>query len=206
MFSRKNIRSFLLVVCLLAVTLTCSGSVFNRHNTISDNDTATLYGPVTAISAKQTIDRITYLQDKSNDPIYLFIDSPGGEVFEGTKIIDAIMSSKRPIYTVDVGMAASMAAFIHSYGQKRYMLPHSTLMFHNASGGYEGEISKVKSRLAYLLTVMLELNQNVSKRSGISVDELQNKEETEWWILPDEAKQRHLIDDTITILVPTTGK
>jgi ATP-dependent Clp protease protease subunit len=157
----------------------------------------TLYGAVTTESALKTIQQIRDLQDGSTAPIYLYIDSPGGEIFSGIKIVDAIQASKRPIYTVDIGMAASMAAWIESYGVKRYMLPHATLMYHNASGGVNGDVVRDRSQLDYLDKIILSMNTNVSKRSGVPLDTLTLKENSEWWLTADESLKNHLVDGII---------
>lgn len=196
----KKILSIVVVFGLL-FSLACSSTTKKDDDyNFSKDDVVTLYGTVNATTAASVIDQLKKIQDKSTKPIYFFIDSPGGEVFQGTKIIDAMLASKRPIYTVDIGMAASMAAFIHSYGTKRFMLPHAIIMFHNASGSFEGEASKMQSRMTMLALVMGDFNNNVVKRTGVTLDELQAKENVEWWILSGEALQRHFVDGIATTL------
>jgi ATP-dependent Clp protease protease subunit len=137
----------------------------------------------------------------------LYIDSPGGEISAGLKIIDAMQASKRPIYTVDIGLAASMAGWIESYGVKRYMLPRASLMYHNGSGGVLGDFVRDRSELEYYEKIELELNQNVSKRSGVPLNIIQSNENAEWWILSDEALKNHLVDGIInTVGYPAEQK
>lgn len=173
----------------------CSAQTSTTDGISYEKDTITLYGPVNTNSAERVVRKLHELQDKSKKPIYLFIDSPGGQVFAGSKIIDAMMASKRPVYTVDVGTAASMAAFIHSYGVKRYMLPHSVIMFHNASSEYSGDVIHIKSELQLISQFMDQLNANVVERTGVPLKELKEKEGQEWWILAEEALSRHFVDE-----------
>jgi ATP-dependent Clp protease protease subunit len=183
------------VILSLSLSIYCSSS--SPKKTVPKSNAVTLYGAVTTESALKTIQQIRNLQDGSTTPIYLFIDSPGGEVFAGIKIVDAMQASKRPIYTVDIGMAASMAAWIESFGVKRYMLPHATLMYHNASGGVEGDVVRDRSQLDYLDKVILGMNSNVSKRSGVPLETLLLKENSEWWLTADEALTNHLVDGLV---------
>ena len=180
----------------VSVAIWCSTPP-TKKPVIPPKSAATLYGAVTNESAFKTIQQIRSFQDGTKTPIYLYIDSPGGAVYAGIKIIDAIQASKRPVYTVDIGLAASMAAYIESYGVKRYMLPHAVLMYHNASGGFEGDLVRDRSQLDLIDKILLDVNTNVSKRSGISLDTLLLKENSEWWLTSDESLKNNLIDGVI---------
>lgn len=132
-------------------------------------NTVTLYGAVNDASAKQVINEIHEKQDGTKNPLYLAINSMGGEVYAGLRIIDAIKLSKRPIYTVDVGVADSMAAWIFEFGKVRIMNPYSTLMYHYISGKHEGTLLAVASQIAYWLQVQEALNVQIAARTGLTV-------------------------------------
>lgn len=163
---------------------------------ITNKDVITLYGKIDGASAAAVINQIHAKQHEGTklQPLYLVIDSPGGEVQAGLRIIDAIQQSKRPIITVDVGLAASMAAYIFEHGHARMMNPHSTLMFHLASMGMASDLGRLDSQLQYTLKVMRGLNQQVATRSGIPLDEFEKRIIQEWWVLPEEASQSKLVD------------
>lgn len=138
------------------------------------------------------------LQSVNKDkPIYLLLDSPGGEVIEGARIIDSMAASKRPVYTVAMGEAASMAAIIHSYGVKRYMLPNSILMYHFISGSYSGDVVHVTSRLHVAQMLNTRYIKHISEVSSVKEETLNQKLMVEWWVAADEAIEQKLIDDTI---------
>lgn len=198
---KKNpLLSILFFVLIILGSVSCTASSQSTKDSITPENVVTLYGEVTAKSANIVIARLHDLYAiPTKQPIYFFIDSGGGSVFAGTKIIDTMLASPRPIYTIDVGIAASMAAFIHSYGVKRYMLPHAILMFHNASITYNSDIVRIESELIMLKSIMVDLNNNVCDRSKVKIEELQARESQEWWILSYEAKQRGFIDDIITV-------
>ena len=194
---RKILLPALLILTIL-LGITCSAASSTK---LSDHDIATLYGPVTSESANVLIQKLHEDGEYSSDkPIYLFIDSPGGEVFAGAKIIDAMKASTRPIYTVDVGLAASMAAWIEEYGVKRYMFPHAVLMFHDASVGYEQDkLSFIGSRVNMVASLVYNFNNDMSQKCKISLNEIMIREDREWWVLSAEAKQRNLVDDVIAM-------
>lgn len=198
---KKNpIFSILFFILIVLSSVSCSASSGASKDEITEHDTVTLYGTVDDKTTSAVITKLHELYaSSSKEPIYFLIDSPGGSVFDGTKIIDTMIASPRPIYTVDIGLAASMAAFIHSYGTKRFMLPHAIIMFHNASTTYNSDVVRIESELFMLKSMMNDLNLNVCKRSNIKMEELRVKESEEWWILSNEAKNRGLIDDIITL-------
>lgn len=170
-------------------------------NKFSSDDVVTLYGEVSVDSANKIIAQLQKTaQGPDTKPVLFFINSPGGDVFQGTRIVDAMLASKRPIYTIDIGMAASMAAYIHSYGTQRLMLPHAVLMYHNASSSYSGDVNHLKNEIIMLMSMMNDLNKNVSDRSGVPLDELTTKENTEWWVLSGEAQERHFVDKVINTM------
>lgn len=188
-----------LVLCLLlaCIPLPASSQIFIPIPVVS-SESVTLYGEVTLDSASRLVAAIQEAnEEKTSEPIYLYINSPGGDILSGGMIVDAMAASRRPVYTVDVGLAASMAALIHTYGAKRYMLPHSVLMFHRASMGLEDDISHVEQRIALLEAIVADYEQHLAKMTGLSVAEIQAHEDHQWWMLPAEAQKNHLIDGVL---------
>jgi ATP-dependent Clp protease protease subunit len=89
------------------------------------------------------LDSIT---DSNNpEPIWLYINSPGGEIYSGLSIYDTINMIKSPVYTVVMGLAASMAFVLATSGEKghRYSLPNSRLMLHQPLGGAIGQATDI---------------------------------------------------------------
>lgn len=159
----------------------------------------TLYGTVNEASAHQVISAIQAANrdTKNHDPIILYIDSGGGELFAGASIVDAMDASRRPVWTVDVRFAASMAAIIHSYGAKRYMLPRAVLMHHEASGGVEGSPAQMASRLASVSAIVEGFEKHVAKVAHLSLAEFRAREARNWWMLAEDAVKAHLADEIV---------
>jgi len=158
----------------------------------------TMYGEVNDANAHEVISGIQAAnREKSTAPIILYIDSPGGELFAGAGIIDAMDASRRPVWTVDVGIAASMAAIIHSYGIKRFMLPHALLMHHDARGGVSGSPAQMESQLSAMNRMVEGFERHVAKVAHLSLAELRAHEAITWWLLADEAVKAHLADQIV---------
>lgn len=142
--------------------------------------------------------RIHKLQKVNKDkPIYLLINSYGGEIIQGSRIISAMQASKRPVYTVSMGTTASMAAAIHSYGVKRYITPFSELMYHLAGVGLVTNAVAAKQQLDHLEVTVEELDKNLIARSKVTASEFHTHQLQEWWISSAEALQYHLVDDIV---------
>lgn len=162
---------------------------------------ATLYGPVTDAAATQVIGQIQQAnaQEPDDRPIVLFIDSPGGSLSAGWRIIDAITASRKPVWTANVGVAYSMAAIIFEYGAKRAMFPHAVLMFHHEYGGAEGSSEQIMAQATVIRRQVVEIEEHVSKRAGIPVRDFREKETAQWWLLAKDAVKAHLADQIIVL-------
>lgn len=165
------------------------------------SEAVTLYGEVDMASAAKVIAGIQ-AQNKIDTklPILLFINSPGGDVIAGNMILDAMMASRRPIITVDVGMAASMAAFVFEAGSKRVISPGAILMFHEASMGAQGDLSHVRSRVDVVSRLVDRYETFVAKRAGISLEAYRAHAAAQWWLLDSEAVDAKLAD--VVALIP----
>lgn len=101
-------------------------------------------------SANLIVAQLLYLDSQNNSlPINLYINSPGGSVYAGLAIYDAIQMIKAPVHTFAVGVTASMSTVLLSSGAPghRYALPHATIHMHPAGGGAQGYTEDV--RIAY---------------------------------------------------------
>lgn len=95
-----------------------------------------LISEVTAETMNDLLMQLMYLEAQdSEEPVVLYINSPGGEVTSGLAVYDFMRMMKRPLITICTGTAASMGAVLFLGADKRYMLPHSKIMIHDASYG-----------------------------------------------------------------------
>ena len=99
----------------------------------------TLTGPVGLEQAELLTGALLYLDaQRSDEPIHLYINSPGGSVTDGLAIHDVMRQCRHPVYTYCMGQASSMAAVLLAAGARRFALPNSQIMIHQPSGGAVG--------------------------------------------------------------------
>lgn len=162
---------------------------------LTNDNTVTLYGEVDINTVEVVIKNINEKKKKQPERIYLLITSPGGSVLAGAKLISLIEGSDTPIDTVCVTLCASMGAQIHAYGVKRYMTDRSSLMFHPASVGMQGELETIISRIKYLNQYINKMDAYVARRTGIPYDQFKKRIRDELWLDSKEATQENFNDD-----------
>lgn len=139
---------------------------------------------------------------QTTQPIYLLINSPGGSVMDGAMVISAIEASKAPVYTVCLQLCASMAAMIHQYGAERMMVDRSILMFHDASGGVQGPVPQMLSRLNMINNFVNKTDKFVAARAGIDLDVFHNRAHAEIWLDAEDATKEKFNDKIVNVLLP----
>ena len=125
--------------------------------------------PVTSDSANRIVAQLLFLEaDDPDKDIFLYINSPGGSVYDGLGIFDTMQHVKPDIHTVCVGLAASMGAFLLCAGAKgkRSSLLHSRIMIHQPLGGARGQASDIRIQADEILFIKDKLNKELSDRTG----------------------------------------
>lgn len=139
--------------------------------------------------------QLVELDKQSDKPIWLYIDSPGGSVFAGTKLIGQMQSLRSPVHTVCVSICASMAAVIHQHGTQRLSTNHAVLMFHPISGGFQGELPQMESRMRWVKRTGEKMNAYIVSRSKMGADEFSRLERNEFWVDAQDSLEFGLIDN-----------
>lgn len=153
---------------------------------------------VTGESVDVAIALLTDMTDKHKD-IYLLINSPGGSVFDGLRLISFIESSSSKIHTVCVFICASMAAHLHQSGAERLMEDSGLLMFHPATGGVQGQVDNMMSQVDTIQKIVNSLDAKASSKSNIPYLEFKRKVAFEYWVNPQEAISTKLADRLVYI-------
>ncbi len=137
--------------------------------------------------------------DEPDQDIYIYINSPGGQVSSGLAIYDTMQYIKPDIQTICLGQAASMGAFLLSAGtkNKRFALPHSRIMIHQPSGGFQGQHTDIQIQAKEINRVRTILEQVMAEHCGQSVDKLHLDTERDNYMTGEEAKAYGLIDHVI---------
>ncbi len=138
-------------------------------------------------------------QDAKKD-IFLYINSPGGSVYDALAIYDTMQFVTNDIQTVGIGVQASAAAFLLSSGTKgkRFLLPHSTVMIHQPSSGTRGKISDQEIDLREGLRLKKLLEEIMAKNTGQKPSRVHEDMERDKWLDAKEAKAYGIVDKIIT--------
>lgn len=145
--------------------------------------------------------QLLYLEmDNNKKPITMYINSPGGSVYDGMAIYDVAKFVSCPVGTTCWGTAASMAAVLLAAGEKgmRMALPHSQIMIHCPSGG-TGRVTAPDMRIAAAEMEKCEnmLYEVLAKDMGKDFDYVKAKCDRDYWLTPEEAKEEGIIDNVI---------
>ena len=155
---------------------------------------------VTPETANIVIAQLLHLayEDPKKD-IKLYINSPGGSVYDGLAIIDTMNYIEPDVQTIGIGLQASMGAMLLSSGTKgkRYALPNARIMIHQPSSGTEGKITDQEIALKegiYLKQVLAEM---MAKNTGKSIKEVEKAMDRDHWMSAEEAQKFGIIDEVI---------
>jgi len=132
--------------------------------------------------------------------IYMYINSPGGVVTAGLAIYDTMQYIKPKVATLCIGQACSMGSLLLCGGEKgmRYSLPHSRIMIHQPSGGYQGQATDIEIHAQETLKIKRLINGLYSKHTGQDIKYVEKSMERDNFMSPEEAKKFGIIDKIIT--------
>ena len=138
-------------------------------------------------------------EDPKKD-IKLYINSPGGSVYDGLAIIDTMNYIEPDVQTIGIGLQASMGAMLLSAGAKgkRYVLPNSRIMIHQPSSGTQGKITDQEIALKEGIYLKQKLAEMLAKNTGKDVKQVIKDMDRDNWMSAEEAKTYGLIDEVLT--------
>ena len=155
---------------------------------------------VNSHTANVIVAQLLYLAyENPDEDIKLYINSPGGSVYDGLAIYDTMNFIKPDVQTIGVGLQASMGAFLLSAGAKgkRAILPNARVMIHQPSSGTRGKITDQEIDLKEGLLLKEKLAQILAKNSGQKLEKLKNDMERDYWMSAEEAVKYGLVDKII---------
>lgn len=161
----------------------------DRSTILLENRIIMLVGEVNEALAYQVTSAMHILAKESNDPIQLFINSPGGSVCDGLSIIDTMNFIKCPVYTICCGLAASMGSAILVSGEPghRMSLPNSEIMFHQVSTQSAGNINDIRVAVQQSERVNGRMAKIICDACGLSVEEYTAMTQRDKYLWPEEA-------------------
>ena len=157
-------------------------------------------GPVEDHMANLVIAQLLFLESENpNKDIHLYINSPGGAVTSGLAIYDTMQFINCDISTICVGQAASMGALLLAGGAngKRAALPHSRVMVHQPSAGFQGQATDISIHAAEVLALKRRLNEIMAKHTGQTVETIEKDLERDNFMSAEAAVKYGLIDSVL---------
>jgi len=141
--------------------------------------------------------QLLYLNSTDSDKdISIYINSPGGSVYDGLGIYDTMQFVSSNVQTICTGMAASMASIILCAGTPgmRAALPHSRVLIHQPMGGTRGQASDIEIEAKEILKLKDELYQIISEHSGQAIKKITKDADRDYWMTAQEALDYGMID------------
>lgn len=175
--------------------------VYDLASCMLANRIILLTEPINDETAAAITSQLLYLEaENSEDPITIYINSPGGSISSGFAIYDVMNKIKCPVHTMVMGIAASMAAFILCSGSRgnRYALPNASIMIHQPKGAIEGQAADVEIYAKRLVELRQELYKIMAKNTGMSYEEMAYACERDNYLTPKKALEMGFIDKIIS--------
>ena len=159
-----------------------------------------IVGPIDDYMANVVVAQLLFLESENPDKdVHLYINSPGGIVTAGLSIYDTMQFIKPDVSTICLGQAASMGSLLLTGGTKgkRYCLPHSRIMIHQPSGGFQGQASDIDIHAREILKVRERLNAIMSKHTGQPVERIERDMERDNFMEAQAAVEYGLVDTVL---------
>jgi ATP-dependent Clp protease protease subunit len=156
--------------------------------------------PVTEDIANLIVAQLIHLESEDPDKdVSIYINSPGGSVYAGLAIYDAMQFIKPDVSTICVGVAMSMGALLLAGGAegKRMALPNSKILIHQVSGGFSGQATDIEIHAKEIIDVRRRLDEIISKHTGQPLDKVAKDTERDYFMSAEEAKEYKLVDRVI---------
>lgn len=164
-----------------------------------DDNIILLTGEINDMMAEVVMAQLLYLDSLGKEePIHIYINSPGGSVTAGLAILDTMRLVKSKIYTYCIGLAASMGSILLSSGDKRYIVPHAEVMIHQPLGGTKGQATDIEIAAKHISRTKEVLNSILAENCGRTYEEVSQDTERDNWKSAAEALEYGLVDKIIT--------
>ena len=159
-----------------------------------------LVGPVNDSTANLIVAQMLFLESENPDKdISFYINSPGGSVSAGMAIFDTMQFIKPDVSTMCVGMAASMGAFLLAAGTKgkRFALPNSTILIHQPSGGFQGQVSDIERHAQYVIDLKRRFITLMAQFTGRTPEQVERDHDRDNFLWAEAAREYGIVDKVL---------
>jgi ATP-dependent Clp protease protease subunit len=156
--------------------------------------------PIDDQIANLVVAELLHLESEEPDSdISIYVNSPGGSVYAGLTIYDAMQFVRPDIRTTCVGVAMSMAALVLAGGAagKRAALPNAKILLHQLSAGFEGQAADIEIQAREIIGVKRRLEEILVTHTGQPLERVSRDMERDYFMTPEEARGYGIIDQVI---------
>ncbi len=157
--------------------------------------TITIFGEINMKKAQDVTQQLLLLAADSDEPIKVFINSPGGHVESGDTIFDMIRFIKPKVKVIGTGWVASAGALIFAAADKedRYSLPNTRFLLHQPAGGAMGQASDIAIEATEIIKMRRRLNQIFADQTGQPLAKVEKDTDRNFWMSAKEAQEYGLV-------------
>lgn len=170
------------------------------ENTLLKNRTLTLFGEINNHVAQRTAEKLLALAYESDEPIILYIGSPGGHVESGDTIFDMIRYIKPTVKTVGTGWVGSIATHIYLAPERedRLCLPNTRFLIHQPAGGFGGSATDVEIHAREIVKTRQRINGIIAERTGQPLERVEKDTDRDYWMSAEESVEYGIVGRIIS--------
>ena len=170
------------------------------ESALISNRTITLFGEINQEVARKTAEKLLALSFESDEPIIMYIGSPGGHVESGDTIFDMIRYIKPQVRTVGTGWVGSIATHIYLAPDKenRFALPNTRFLIHQPHGGFGGDASDIEIHAREIVKTRERINGVIAAQTGQSLDRVAEDTQRDYWMSAEESVDYGLVGKIIS--------
>ena len=159
-----------------------------------------IFGQINEKIARSTAEKLLALSAESDEPITIFISSPGGHVESGDVIYDIIKFIKPEVKVVGTGWVASAATniFLAAKKENRFSLPNTRYLVHQPSGGSRGDATDIAIQAEEILKTKARINKIISEETGRPLEQVEKDTDRDYWMSVEEAIEYGIVSKEIT--------
>ena len=170
------------------------------ENTLLKNRTLTIFGEIDKAVAQRTAEKLLALSFDSDDPITLFIGSPGGHVESGDTVFDMIRFIKPTVRVVGTGWVGSIATHIYLAAERehRLALPNTRFLIHQPAGGFGGDASDIEIHAREIIKTRERINATIAERTGQPLERVAEDTDRDYWMSVEESVEYGLVGRVVS--------
>ena len=160
----------------------------------------TLFGEIDKSAAQRTTERLLSLAAENDDPITIYISSPGGHVDSGVSIFDVIRFIKPVVRTIGTGWVGSIATHIYLAPEKehRFCLPNTRFLIHQPSSMFQGDASDIEISAREIVRTRERINATIAKQCGQKITKVEKDTNRDLWMSAEESQEYGLVGAIIS--------